>query len=39
MFIIMISDPTLLTNQIEKITKYKQRKQNLEDEIKRIRKF
>jgi|TARA_B110000438_G_scaffold271508_1_gene289438 hypothetical protein len=30
------SDPTLLTNQIEKITKYKQRKQNLEDEIKRI---
>jgi len=30
------SDPTILTNQIEKITKYKQRKQNLDDEIKRI---
>ncbi len=30
------SDPTKLTNQIEKITKYYQRKQNLEDEIKRL---
>jgi len=32
------SDPTKLTNQIEKITKYYQRKQNLEDEIKRLKK-
>ena len=30
------TDPTLLTSQIEKITKYPQRKQNLLDEIKRI---
>ena len=29
-------DPTLLTAQIEKLTRYSQRKQNLEDEIKRI---
>ncbi len=29
-------DPTLLTKQIEDLTKYQQRKQNLEDEIKRI---
>ena len=29
-------DPTKLTNQIEKITNYKRRKQNLEDEIKRL---
>ena len=29
-------DPTKLTQQIEKITKYKIRKKNLEDEIKRI---
>ena len=32
------TDPTKLTNQIEKITKYKQRKQNLEDEIVRLEK-
>jgi ABC-type branched-subunit amino acid transport system substrate-binding protein len=30
------TDPTKLTNQIEKITKYKLRKQNLEDEIIRL---
>ena len=30
------SDPTLLTAQIEKITRYPQRKQNLLDEIKRL---
>lgn len=30
------TDPTKLTNQIEKITNYKIRKQNLEDEIKRL---
>ena len=30
------SDPTKLTNQIEKITKYSQRKQNVKDEIKRL---
>ena len=30
------SDPTKLTKQIEKITKYYSRKQNLEDEIKRL---
>tara|TARA_B100000242_G_C43014104_1_gene471539 strand:- start:317 stop:1468 length:1152 start_codon:yes stop_codon:yes gene_type:complete len=30
------TDPTLLTSQIEKITRYPQRKQNLLDEIKRI---
>jgi len=29
-------DPTKLTKQIEKITNYKRRKQNLEDEIKRL---
>ena len=32
------TDPTKLTSQIEKITKYPQRKQNLKDEIKRIEK-
>ncbi len=31
------TDPTKLTKQIEEITKYKIRKQNLEDEIKRIK--
>ena len=31
-------DPTLLTKQIEDLTRYQQRKQNLEDEIKRIKK-
>jgi len=30
------TDPTKLTKQIEKITRYPQRKQNLEDEIKRL---
>merc|ERR1711966_131942 len=30
------TDPTKLTSQIEKITNYKRRKQNLEDEIKRL---
>ena len=30
------TDPTKLTQQIEKITNYKKRKQNLEDEIKRL---
>ena len=30
------SDPTILTSQIEKLTRYSQRKQNLEDEIKRL---
>ncbi len=30
------SDPTLLTAQIEKITRYQQRKKQLEDEIKRL---
>jgi len=30
------SDPTLLTAQIEKLTRYSQRKKNLEDEIKRL---
>ena len=30
------TDPTLLTAQIEKLTRYSQRKRNLEDEIKRI---
>ena len=30
------SNPTYLTSQIEKITNYKRRKQNLEDEIKRL---
>ena len=32
------SNPTKLTNQIEEITKYFQRKQNLENEIKRLEK-
>ena len=32
------TDPTKLTQQIEKITDYKIRKQNLEDEIKRLEK-
>jgi ABC-type branched-subunit amino acid transport system substrate-binding protein len=32
------TDPTKLTNQIEEITNYKIRKQNLEDEISRIKK-
>ncbi len=31
------TDPTILTKQIEEITKYKIRKQNLEDEITRIK--
>ncbi len=31
-------DPTLLTKQIEDLTRYQQRKQNLENEIKRIKK-
>jgi len=31
-------DPTLLTKQIEKLTRYRQRKQNLKDEIKRLEK-
>ena len=30
------TDPTLLTSQIEKLTWYKQRKQNLFDEVKRL---
>jgi len=29
-------DPTILTSQIEKLTKYPQRKRNLKDEIKRL---
>ena len=32
------TDPTKLTKQIEKITNYKRRKQNLEDEINRLKK-
>ncbi len=32
------TDPTKLTKQIEEITKYRIRKQNLEDEIKRIKR-
>ena len=32
------TDPTKLTKQIEKITNYKRRKQNLADEIKRLEK-
>jgi len=32
------SNPTKLTKQIEKITRYSQRKQNLKDEIKRLEK-
>ena len=31
------SDPTILTSQIEKLTRYPQRKQNLMDEIKRLK--
>ena len=31
-------DPTLLTKQIEKLTRYSQRKKNLKDEIKRLEK-
>ena len=31
------SDPTKLTKQIEKITKYSQRKQNVLDEIERLK--
>ena len=31
------SDPTTLTSQIEKLTRYPQRKQNLKDEIKRLK--
>ena len=30
------TDPTILTSQIEKLTRYKLRKQNLKDEIKRL---
>ena len=30
------TDPTLLTGQIERLTRYKQRKRNLKDEIERI---
>ena len=30
------TDPTVLTSQIEKLTRYQQRKQNLKDEIKRL---
>ncbi len=30
------SEPTLLTSQIEKLTRYSQRKKNLEDEIERL---
>ena len=33
------TDPTKLTSQIENITNYKRRKQNLEDEIKRLEKL
>ena len=32
------SDPTILTSQIEKLTRYHQRKQNLKDEINRLKK-
>ena len=32
------TDPTLLTSQIEKLTRYSQRKQNLKDEINRLKK-
>ena len=31
------SDPTILTSQIESLTRYSQRKQNLKDEIKRLK--
>ncbi len=30
------TDPTVLTSQIEELTRYKQRKRNVEDEIKRL---
>ena len=30
-------DPTILTSQIEQVTRYQQRKQNLQDEIKRLK--
>jgi len=30
-------DPTILTSEIEKLTRYSQRKQNLKDEIKRLK--
>ncbi len=33
------TDPTILTSQIEKVTRYHQRKQNLLDEIKRLEDF
>ena len=33
-----MTDPTKLTSQIEKITNYQRRKQNLEDEITRLEK-
>ena len=32
----MIQDPTLITKQIEDVTRYRIRKQNLLDEIKRV---
>ena len=32
------TDPTILTAQIEKLTRYSQRKQNLKDEINRLKK-
>ena len=32
------TDPTLLTAQIEKLTRYSQRKQNLKDEIEKLKK-
>ena len=32
------ADPTLLTAQIEKLTRYSQRKQNLKDEIEKLKK-
>jgi hypothetical protein len=32
------TDPTLLTSQIEKLTRYSQRKQNLKDEIEKLKK-
>ena len=31
------TDPTILTSQIEKLTRYSQRKQNLKDEIERLK--
>ena len=33
------TDPTILTSQIENLTKYKQRKRNLNDEIERLEEF